>query len=167
MSWGRLRASGTRAYRGSELIPWIKIRVRQWESKRKLWDSQALVECRQTEGYTLNVMTVGNEVVGYLAYFPAKKLIVIDELGVSPIHWRNGYATYMIRRLQRIVAVTEHEPFGFKGIGVKVAEKNLAAQLLFRRCGFKWVKTICHDLPGHDTYAMQCKNQVFGGCPVT
>jgi len=122
-------------------------------------DPKALAEDQKTKGYTLNVMTVGSEVVGYLSCSIAKKFIVIDEMGVAPIHWRNGYATYMIRQLQKMVKFTGLEPFGVKGIGVKVAEKNLPALLFFRRCGFKWVKTICHDLLGYDTYAMQYKKQ--------
>lgn len=108
------------------------------------------------------VMAVGSEVVGYLSFFFAKKTVLIDEIKVLLFHCRNGYAINMVRRLQTTLESESRVPSGKKAIGVKVAEKNLAALLFFRRCGFKWVRTISHSLPGYDTYAMRYSAQCWG-----
>jgi len=130
-------------------------RVRQWEPTRKLWDTKALTEHFTTPSFNLAVMTVGNEVVGYASFLETKRAMVIDELAVSPKHWHKGYGSYMVRILNRTLHLGMQDPNAPKVLGVKVGEKNLAALLFFRSCGFRWVKTIPNSLAGYDTYVMQ------------
>lgn len=130
-------------------------RVFWWLSKRRLWDPKSLAGYHHNLRFNLRVMTVENKVVGYLSYFFGRKTCVIDEIGVDPNHRRKRYATDMVTRMQVELNASRSDPFGMKQIGVKVGEKNLAAQLMFRKCGFRWIKTIPQTRPGFDLYAMQ------------
>lgn len=66
-----------------------------------------------------------------------------------------GYATQLIDNLKFSISELAQG-----SIGVTVAERNLGAQLLFRKNGFRWFRTESHVVSRQDAYLMRWKRGI-------
>ncbi len=90
-------------------------------------------------------------VIAYMLVAWNRGWISILSCAVETHHRRRGLGTKMI-----IPTIHAQLAGRCKGITVKVAERNLAAQLFFRSCGFRSVRILRdYFLNGQDFYVMQ------------
>ncbi len=120
-----------------------------------LWEKEMMNVFLNGATQVPKVLTVDRKVVGYLFCTVLDTAVTIDQLAVAPTHQRNGYEMQMLRKLKRSMADLRRDK-----IEVSVAERNLAAQLLFRENGFRWFQTNSGPNTGQDSYLMQWRSPV-------
>jgi len=130
-------------------------RLPKWAPGLPLWDKSVLSWYLGQRNRVPEVMTIGHHVFGYLFYTVKPKTVVIDQIAVAPEYWRNGCATRMVTRLKSTVPGLQRQT-----ICVKVAERNLSAQLMFRENGFRWFRTIKASRAGQCDYLMRWRSSV-------
>jgi len=128
-------------------------RLPKWTTGLPFWDQAVLLRYLGRKNRVPDVLMIGHHVIGYLFYTVRPKTVVIDQLAVSPEYRRNGYATRMITRLKSEMPALQRQT-----IGVKVAERNLSSQLMFRENGFRWFRTVKAARGGQDDYLMRFRS---------
>lgn len=130
-------------------------RLRQWSIGRAFWEKQILSEYVGSRIRLPTVLTVGHEVAGYLMYTIGMKVVVVNQIAVAPRFWRRGYATQLLDNLKKSLSKMPQS-----SIGATVAERNLGAQLLFRKNGFQWFRTESNKVSRQDAYLMHWRQMI-------
>jgi [ribosomal protein S18]-alanine N-acetyltransferase len=94
-----------------------------------------------------HVLYVRGRPKGYLFYQLVNKSIVIDEIAVAEL--RQGYGRRLVLNL-----IHSLKRLRRRKILVMVKERNLAAQLFFKKLGFRWYHTLESE-QDEATYAMK------------
>ena len=77
------------------------------------------------------VAEVNRKVVAYVLYEAHRKILNILSFAVAPEHRRCGVGRKIIEKMQQNVEVSNRD-----AIAIEVRERNLPAQLFFRKCRF-------------------------------
>jgi len=123
---------------------------------------------RLAKVYRAYVFEPRHEVVGYLIFDQRDRELHLLNLAVHPGHRGQGHASHMLRELETeaVAFLTSCQaepgrdaPRGVETVGrmvLEVQESNLAAQLLFRKLGFRATRILRGLYPeaGEDGYRM-------------
>ncbi len=111
---------------------------------------QAVLDFMGSSDHIPKVLVLGREIVGYNFYVLHKKIVMIQQFGVSAAYRKQGFATKMMRELQMNLPGLRR-----RIIAVEVCENNVEAQLFLRQLGFTWFKTLKGDNHNPDCYAFK------------
>lgn len=96
---------------------------------------------------------LNDEIVGYIVYESFENRICLMNLGIKPCYQRHGIGSMLVDRLASKLAEGKREK-----LVAEVRETNVDAQLFFKKCGFKCVKTMrgyYDEVPGEDAYLFE------------
>jgi ribosomal-protein-alanine N-acetyltransferase len=137
---------GVRAMRADDREHVLRIET---ASPPNSWNAEALdrwLAQPRTRGY---VLERGGERVGFFIVLHAIDHIHLANLAVAPAARRTGVATTALRAVENIA-----RHLGLQRVELEVRETNLAAQLLYRRCGYRAVEIVRSYYGDQDAYKM-------------
>lgn len=111
---------------------------------------EAVDEFSRHANHIPKVLLVDNKVIGCNFYALHSKFILIHWLKVAEEQQGLGYEVQMINELKRELA-NLHRCL----IAVILREDDLASQLLFKKCGFKWCRTFKYHNESQDYYVLK------------
>lgn len=117
------------------------------------WSADDLITCLRQRNCIGMVAEQDDElIVGFMIYELHATKIVLVNIAVAPAFWRQGIGSAMVTRLFEKLRGHRRDR-----IAVTVNERNLTAQLFFRRHKFRCVKTIkgFYQETGEDGYLME------------
>jgi ribosomal-protein-alanine N-acetyltransferase len=100
-------------------------------------------------GASGHILERGGRCVGFFLVLLAGDHLHLANLAVAPEERRKGIATLALRKVEGIAWA-----YGLPRIELEVRETNLAAQLLYRKCGYRAVEILRSYYPDQDAYRM-------------
>ncbi|MAT68159.1 MAG: hypothetical protein CMJ58_01410 [Planctomycetaceae bacterium] len=120
------------------------------DSFRYPWSEQDFVEHLEAPSSVALVLEECGLVVGYVVFGVDSQWADLHACVVCQAYRRRGAATRMVANVVRRTADY------LLGIRTKVAERNVAAQMFFRHCGFRAVRILpSYLLNDEDAYLME------------
>jgi ribosomal-protein-alanine N-acetyltransferase len=123
------------------------------------WSKEEFFSNLEEDNCVGMVAEKNHQIVGFMVYELGKTVINLLNFAVAPEYRRQGIGRQMAELLiAKLYAVKRSTR-----IAMKVGEKNLAAQLFFRACGFKAVNVfhnIFQDTP-EDAYLMVLRKKLL------
>ncbi|MBA2227237.1 MAG: ribosomal protein S18-alanine N-acetyltransferase [Gemmataceae bacterium] len=116
------------------------------------WSEEDFLRCLRQRHCIGMVAEQGESIVGFMIYELQKSCLHLLNFAVHPSARRTGIGTQMIQRL-----IQKMEAHRRRAITLLVRERNLTAQLFFRKMGFQAVRLLRHYYPdtGEDAYQME------------
>lgn len=116
------------------------------------WSEEDFLRCLRQRHCIGMVAEQGETVVGFMIYELQKNYLHLLNFAVHPSARRTGIGTRMIQRL-----IQKMEAHRRRAIILFVRERNLPAQLFFRKMGFQAVRLLRGYYPdtGEDAYQME------------
>jgi ribosomal-protein-alanine N-acetyltransferase len=113
------------------------------------WTHIDFVRTLQCSGVIALAVEIGNDIVGFMVYELRPRSVKILNIAVHPKHRQSGIGRMMLSRL--IAKLSENRR---QHVFATVRERNLAAQLFFRACGFRCVAVLHghYETTGEDAY---------------
>jgi ribosomal-protein-alanine N-acetyltransferase len=144
----------------SVYIRWICMRDRaavlaiESEVFSNPWSQDDFIRCLRQRNCIGMVAEHDGRVVGYMIYELHQNRLHILNFAVSQGLWRSGVGRQMLEKL-----VGQLHPERRSRITLEVRETNLAAQLFFRRFGFRAIRVLrgFYDDSAEDAYQMQLR----------
>ena len=123
------------------------------------WSESDFINCLRTRNCIGLVAEYNEKVIGYMVYELHKRRYHVLNFAVHPEYRRKGIGKAMVADIQRKlwsdsnVACVERRR---TAILLEVRERNLDAQLFWRQCGFRYVRTLrgFYDDTSEDAYQM-------------
>ncbi|MEX1997231.1 MAG: GNAT family N-acetyltransferase [Candidatus Andersenbacteria bacterium] len=112
----------------------LEIEAASWEIP---WSEENLIHCLDKRNCTGEVIEYEDTIIGFMIYELHQTMIELLTLAVSPQWRRRGAGTRMVQKLASRLSVQRRPR-----LEVPVGEYNLAAQLFFRRQGFRAIGTL-------------------------
>ena len=94
-----------------------------------------------TGKHLAKVICFNNKIVGYMLYKLETQLLTVDWLFVDSRYRRQGIAFFAVETL-----LSQLKGLRRTAVAAEVSEKNLAAQLLLKKTGFSWFRTLEADV---------------------
>lgn len=115
------------------------------------WEKREFVACLGSRNVIGFVATVDTRVAGFMIYALWKHRIELLNLAVAPGDRRRGIGRAMVEQLKRKLSICRR-----RFLFATVDERNLEAQLFFRRMGFRAVEVLRGHWVNHeDAYRMR------------
>ncbi len=116
------------------------------------WSEEDFLRCLRQRHCIGMVAEMGEQLVGFMIYEVHKTSLHLLNFAVHPAARRMGVGTRMIQRL-----IEKMEAHRRRKITLVVRERNLAAQLFFRKMGFQAVRLLrgFYSDSGEDAYQME------------
>jgi ribosomal-protein-alanine N-acetyltransferase len=102
-----------------------------------------------SNGASGHVLERDGRCVGFFLVVLADDHLHLVNLAVAPAERRKGIASLALRKIEGIAWA-----YGLPRIELEVRETNLAAQLLYRKCGYRAVDIVRSYYPDQDAYKM-------------
>jgi ribosomal-protein-alanine N-acetyltransferase len=118
------------------------------------WSKEDFFLCLQQQNIYGMVAEYCDKIVGFVIYQLSNEKIHILNFAVVVEMRRQGVGTQIVAKLMRALTRKRNR------IIVEVRERNLAAQLFFKSCGFKAVtilRNFYKEAPAEDAYLMEYK----------
>lgn len=112
------------------------------------WTADAL-DRWLARGASGHVLEREGRCVGFFLVLLARDHLHLANLAVAPEERRKGLATLALQKVERIAWA-----YGLPRVELEVRETNLAAQLLYRRNGYRAVEILRSYYPDQDGYRM-------------
>ncbi|MCS7020485.1 MAG: ribosomal protein S18-alanine N-acetyltransferase [Gemmataceae bacterium] len=124
-------------------------------SFEQAWSEEDFLRCLRQRHCIGMVAEQGDSVVGFMIYELQKHGLHLLNFAVHPSCRRAGIGTQMIQRL-----IQKMQAHRRRAITLIVRERNLPAQLFFRKMGFQAVRLLRRYYPdtGEDAYLMEYRN---------
>lgn len=115
------------------------------------WSEDDFIQHLQDPRSVALLLEGDNDIVGYMVFGFDRPWLNLFSCVVQRTHQRRGIGSTMVAHLLEIVNTR-----AWRGIRVKVPERRVSAQLFFRHCGFRAVRTLSeYLLDGQDVYVME------------
>lgn len=121
--------------------------------RQHAWDKRDFRRFLQHQSCTIRVAERYGRVLGYVAYELHLKRVHLMSLAVHPEEQGTGVGTHLLGCLTD--RMSDH---GRERMTTEVSEDNVAAQVFFKKAGFRWFKTLgdyYENAPGLDAYSME------------
>jgi [ribosomal protein S18]-alanine N-acetyltransferase len=102
-----------------------------------------------SNGASGHVLEREGRCVGFFLVQLARDHLHLANLAVAPAERRKGVATLALQKIENIAWA-----YGLPRVELEVRETNLAAQLLYRRCGYRAVDIVRSYYGDQDAYRM-------------
>ncbi len=114
-------------------VAWIdKFAATAKEPWQDVWTEEDFVNAMRDRETVAQVVCKENAVVGYIVYAFKKKSYIIERLVIDPAYRWQGAATMLVNKLMRKQSASTQ-----KSISVIVHERNMVAQMFFKKLGFE------------------------------
>lgn len=163
-----MNASSIRRCQRENAAPEVPVHIR-WMIRRDLpdvlrtemasfefaWSEEDFLRCLRQRHCIGMVAERGESIVGFMIYELRKSSLCLLNFAVHPSARRAGVGTQMIQRL-----IQKMEAHRRRAITLVVRERNLPAQLFFRKMGFQAVRLLRRYYPdtGEDAYQMEYRS---------
>lgn len=101
------------------------------------WDQDDFLVAIQDSNISCHVLELNEKIIAYYTYSLQKTKIEITNIAVDRPYRRKGVARQIVENI-----TDRLDLFDLKYVSITVAEHNLQAQLFFKKCGFKYIKTL-------------------------
>lgn len=116
-----------------------------WEDP---WDRKDLEKFCNCPDCWIKVIQRDGQIVAGMGYILHKRVVTIRHLFVTKLARRRGLGKRLIRHILMSLKRMQR-----RIVAVEVPEKQLAAQLFFKACGFYWFRTVQKN--GRTLYCMR------------
>lgn len=118
------------------------------------WNQEDFLNVMNNKDNSSHVLELKEQVIGYYIYSLQKTKIEIINIAVDRLYRNKGVASQIVKNI-----TDRLELFDLKYVSVTVAEHNLPAQLFFKKCGFKYIKTFKNHYEDYsgDAYLLSFK----------
>lgn len=118
------------------------------------WDQDEFISVMKKSSVSSHILELNERVIAYYIYDLQKTKIEILNIAVDKPYRRKGVASQIVNNI-----TDRLDLFNLKYVSITVAEHNLLAQLFFKNCGFKYIKTFTNHYEDYvgDAYFMSFK----------